>query len=103
MGDSGPQLEGLAHIFNNPIGYNVLPYKNTYTRDGRVQYTGWFMPAYQFSLDSSYIDNRGVTDETRFKEHYEKTRQNLSGKDLVIYCAEHCFCPEEALDRKSVV
>ena len=96
-GDSGPQLEGLAHIFNNPIGYNVLPYKNAYTRDGRVQYTGWFMPAYQFSLDSSYIDNRGVTDETRFKEHYEKTRQNLSGKDLVIYCAEHCFCPEEAL------
>ncbi len=53
------------------------------------------MPAYQFSLDSAYIDNRGVTDETRFKEHYEKTRQNLSGKDLVIYCAEHCFCPEQ--------
>jgi hypothetical protein len=55
------------------------------------------MPAYQFSLDSAYIDNRGVTDEVRFREHYEKTRQNLAGKDLVIYCAEHCFCPEEAL------
>lgn len=97
MGDSGEALAGLAHIFNNPLGYNVLPYKNQHTRDGRIQYTGWFMPAYQFSLDSSYIDKRGVTDELRFKEHYEKTRQNLEGKDLVTYCAEHCFCPEEAL------
>lgn len=96
-GDAGPQLEGLAHIFNNPLGYNVLPYKNKHTRDGRIQYTGWFMPAYQFSLDSSFVDNRGVTDEIRFREHYEETRQHLSGKDLIIYCAEHCFCPEEAL------
>lgn len=39
-GDSGESLAGLAHIFNNPLGYNVLPYKNQYTRDGRIQYTG---------------------------------------------------------------
>ena len=55
------------------------------------------MPAYSFSLDSKYIDKRGVTDEKQFREYYEKTRQNLEGKDLVTYCAEHCFCPEEAL------
>ena len=96
-GDSGDALAGLSHIFNNPIGYNVLPYKNNDTRDGRVQFTGWFLPAHKFALDSSFVDNRGVTDFVRFKEHYEKTRRNLEGKDLVIYCAEHCFCPEEAL------
>lgn len=39
-GDSGPQLEGLSKIFNNPLGFNVLPYKNFDTRDGKVQYTG---------------------------------------------------------------
>ena len=39
-GDSGESLAGLAHIFNNPLGYNVLPYKNQYTIDGRIQYTG---------------------------------------------------------------
>lgn len=55
------------------------------------------MPAYSFSLDSKYIDKRGVTDEIQFKAHYEKTRNSLEGKDLVTYCAEHCFCPEEAL------
>ena len=38
-----------------------------------------------------------MTDHVRFKEHYEKTRATLEGKDLVTYCAEHCFCPEEAL------
>ena len=97
MGDSGPQLDGLSRIFNNPLGFNVLPYKNFDTRDGKVQYTGWFLPAHKFSLDSKYVDKRGVTDHIRFKEHYEKTRATLEGKDLVIYCAEHCFCPEEAL------
>ena len=96
-GDSGPQLEGLSRIFNNPLGFNVLPYKNFDTRDGKVQYTGWFLPAHKFSLDSKYVDKRGVTDHVRFKEHYEKTRATLVGKDLVTYCAEHCFCPEEAL------
>ena len=39
-GDSGDALAGLAHIFNDPMGYNVLPYKNKYARDGRIQFTG---------------------------------------------------------------
>ena len=49
-GDSGPQLEGLARMFNNPLGYNVLPYKNQYTRDGKIAYTGFFIPAHEFAL-----------------------------------------------------
>ena len=36
MGDSGDALAGLAQMFNNPLSYNVLPYKNQYTRDGKI-------------------------------------------------------------------
>lgn len=100
MGDSGPQLAGLAQIFNNPLSYNVLPYKNVDTRDGRIQYTGFFIPAQKFSLLPEYLDSRGVTDDVRFKEHYEKQRKLMSGQDLLIYAAEHCFNPEEALLRQ---
>ena len=99
-GDEGPQLAGLAKIFNNPLAYNVLPYKNSDSRDGRVQYTGFFIPAHKFSLNSKYVDNRGVTDCIKFKEHYEQQRALMEGRDLVTYCAEHCFYPEEALLRQ---
>ena len=50
-GDSSPNLAGLTRIFNNPLSYNVLPYKNSYSRDGKIQYTGFFIPAYEVSLD----------------------------------------------------
>lgn len=99
-GDSGPSLEGLSRIFNNPLGYNVLPYKNAYTRDGKIQYTGFFIPAHEFALDPKYLDHRGVTDKIRFREHYEKQRSLMDGNDLLIYCAEHCFTPDEALLRQ---
>jgi hypothetical protein len=39
-GDSGDALSGLAHMFNNPMGYNILPFKNVDTRDGRIQFSG---------------------------------------------------------------
>lgn len=96
-GDSGPSLAGLARIFNNPLSYNVLPYKNSYSRDGKVQFTGFFIPAYEVSLDPKYTDNRGVTDSVSFKAYYEEKRKIMTGKDLMIYCAEHCFTPEEAI------
>ncbi len=99
-GDTGQNLAGLAKMFNNPLAYNVLPYKNFHTRDGKVQYTGFFLPAHQFALDSSFVDNRGVTDEIRFKQHYEEKRALMDGKDLLDYCAEHCFTPDEALLRQ---
>lgn len=97
MGDSGPNLAGLAKIFNNPITYNVLPYKNFHSRDGKVQYTGFFIPAHEFSLDLNYLDDRGVTNHKEFKKFYEKRRALYSGIDLLDYCAEHCFTPDEAL------
>lgn len=99
-GDSGPNLASLAKMFNDPIQFNVLPYKNAYTRDGKIQYTGFFIPAHEFALDPKYLDKRGVTDKIRFKEHYEKQRSLMNGSTLMTYCAEHCFTPDEALLRQ---
>lgn len=97
MGDDGPQLIGLSKLFNNPLAYNILPYKNSYTMDRKVAFTGFFIPAYEFALDPKYIDNRGVTNSIEFKKFYENRRANMEGQDLLTYCAEYCFTPNEAL------
>lgn len=99
-GDSGPNLAGLARIFNNPTSFNVLPYKNRYTRDNTVQYTGFFIPAYEFSLLPEYVDSRGVTNIELYKARLEKERAKLEGQELIIECAEQCFTPDEALLRQ---
>lgn len=50
-GDSDASaLEGLSKMFNSPKEYNVLPYKNNYSEDGEVQYTGYFIPAFNIML-----------------------------------------------------
>ena len=99
-GDRGESLAGLAQMFNNPRSYNVLPYKNKYTRDGKIAYTGFFIPAHEFSLNPEFVDSRGVTDSVRFKQWYEEQRQKMEGQALLDYCAEHCFTPDEALLRQ---
>ena len=90
-------LEGLATIFSNPEAYNVLPYMNYDTEDEQPQLTAFFIPAHKFGLKREYLDNRGVTNSIKFKEYYETQRKKLSGKDLLDYCAEHCFVYNEAL------
>ena len=99
-GDKGPQLAGLAKMFNDPLKYKILPMKNFFTRDNKVQYTGFFIPAHKFSLIPQYVDHRGYTDSEEFKKHYESERALLEGMDLVDYCAEYCFYPDEALLRQ---
>lgn len=99
-GDKGESLAGLATMFNNPRAYNVLPYKNKYTRDGKIAYTGFFIPAHEFSLNPEFVDSRGVTDSVRFKKWYEEQRKKMEGQALLDYCAEHCFTPDEALLRQ---
>ena len=79
------------------MAYGILPYKNFYTRDGKVQYTGFFIPAHEFSLRPEYLDNRGVTDHIRFKKFYEDKRAGMHGQDAITYAAENCFTPDEAL------
>lgn len=96
-GDSGNALAGLAKMFRDPTSYGILPYKNFYSRDGRVQYTGFFIPAHEFSLKPEYLDARGVTNSIEFKKYYENKRAGMKGKDAVTYAAENCFTPDEAL------
>lgn len=97
-GDSDASaLAGLSKMFNDPKAYNVLPYKNNYSEDGTVQYTGYFIPAYNIMLKSGYYDKRGVTDTKKAKEYYENERKKKSGQNLLDYCAEFCFTPNEAL------
>lgn len=92
-------LQGLSTIFSNPEAYNVLPFKNYDTDDGRPEISSFFIPAHKFSLMSEYLDNRGVTDHIRFKKFYEAQRAKLTDKDFLNECAEHCFTPREALSK----
>ena len=100
-GDSDPKaLQGLSEMFNDPEAFNVLPYKNNYSDDGAVQYTGFFLPAYSMMLKTGYVDNRGVTDLKKARDYYETERKKKSGQALLEYCAEYCFTPAEALLRQ---
>lgn len=99
-GDQGPSLTGLSEIFSDPKANNVLPYKNFYSSDGTVQYTGFFIPAYTFMLGSEYTDHRGVTNIEKAKKYYKEQRAAKSGKSLLEYCSEYCFTPAEALLRQ---
>ena len=87
-------------MFNDPEAFNVLPYKNNYSDDGAVQYTGFFLPAYSMMLKTGYVDNRGVTDLKKARDYYETERKKKSGQALLEYCAEYCFTPAEALLRQ---
>ena len=99
LGTGGDEvaLEGLTNIFSNPEGFNVLPFKNYDTFDGKPEYTAFFLPAHKFALKKEYLDSRGVTNWPKLKEYYEKQRAKLTGRDYTNECAEHCFIPEEAL------
>lgn len=55
-GDSDPKaLAGLSELFNNPESFNILPYKNNYSEDGEIQYTGYFIPAYNIMLNQDIL------------------------------------------------
>ena len=92
-------LGGLRTMFYNPAAYDVLPYKNYDTDDGRPEITAFFLPAHKFALTSEYLDNRGVTNWPKLKEHFEAQRAKLLDKDYLTECAEHCFTPREALSK----
>lgn len=94
-GDASAALAGLKRIFYNPKAYQVLPYKNSYAKDGSVQYTGFFIPAY--TLWFGKYDHRGVVDEDAAKAYYEKQWESIeSPTDLLKDKAEYCFTPEDA-------
>ena len=98
-GDSGPALEGLADAFNKPQVYDALPYKHSFTPSGQEVISGYFIPAYSILNVDGYIDNRGWCDPEKAKSFYEEQRKIKSSdkKAYLIYCAEYCFTPDEAL------
>lgn len=98
-GGDDMKLEGLRTMFLNPRGYNILPYKNYDSDDGRPELTSFFVPAHKFALTSKYLDSRGVTNWPEFKKFYEEQRAKLSDNDYLNECAEHCFTPREALSK----
>jgi len=99
-GDEGKPLEGLEKMFLNVEAFNGLPYRHNHTRDGKYTLTGFFIPAYTSVID--LMDHRGVTDEEAGREYYMEKRKRLAHlpKELMDYCAEYCFFPEEALNKQ---
>lgn len=92
-------VTGLSNMFGNPEAYNVLPFKNYDTDDGKPELVSFFIPAHKFALTSKYLDNRGVTNHLELKKYYLKIREKLTDKDYLSECAEHCFTPREALSK----
>ena len=98
--NSGPALAGLEEIFLNPKNFNILPYYHNHFENGEYRLTGFFIPAY--SCLPPLMDSRGVTNQEKAKEHYNKIRaQKVSTpKNWLEYCSEFCFYPEEALSKQ---
>nr|DAR36514.1 MAG TPA: Terminase large subunit [Caudoviricetes sp.] len=96
-GDKGANLAGLAGVFNDPIPSRVLGYKNRYNKTGEEQITGFFVPAYAIVRDK--MDKRGYTPPEKGKEYFDQRRSALANNPskYLIFCAEFCYTPEEAL------
>ena len=97
-GDVGPALEGLKKIYYNPKSYKVLPFRHSWTQDGAVAETGFFIPYFLQSLNPKYMDSRGVCNQTEYKKLLTKERNELLSvpDDYVKHCAEYCWNAEEA-------
>ena len=53
------------------------------------------------SLERSPLEIKSsLFENNKFRKHYEDQRALMEGKDLLTYCAEHCFTPDEALLRQ---
>lgn len=96
-GDSGSALDGLKTIYYDPETYLVLPYRHRCTDDNTEVITGFFIPSYAALDLPEIVDSRGVVDEVKAREHYQKQRDRYKDpKALVTFCAEYCFTAEEA-------
>ena len=96
-GDAGPALAGIADAFYNWEAYDILPYKHNYTKTGEQAVTAYFIPSY--TILQSIKDKRGWTDPVKGKEMYDKERTKKIGdpEAYILYCAEYCYTPDEAL------
>ncbi|GMO69604.1 MAG: hypothetical protein Nk1A_8780 [Endomicrobiia bacterium] len=103
-GDTGHALAGLSKLFYNPELYDILPMRHNYTKTGEYALTGFFIPSYRIVVKDEQtgeplMDKRGFTDSKKGQEYYNKHRDRLSTdpEGYMIYCAEYCFTPDDAL------
>ncbi|MEE0490688.1 hypothetical protein [Catenibacterium sp.] len=68
-GDMGAPLAGLKKIYYNPKAYKVLPFRHNYTQDGTTIESGFFIPYFVQSLNSEYMDHRGVCNTVEYKKY----------------------------------
>lgn len=102
-GVEGGSFEGLRELFENPNGYNILPYDNPYLTDPVIQ-KGMFIPEYMNlegymdsdgnslvlnALKSIQEDRKIVLENTRDRHAYKR------------YLAEKPIVPEEAMMKLS--
>ena len=101
-GDSGPNLEGLRLMYEQPIVYDVLPFRHNYTSTNDYVLTGMFIPAFNVVNTPDCIDSRGYTDPEKGKAYYDKQRANKASdqKALLTYIAEYCYTAEEAFSQE---
>lgn len=101
-GGDAKNMSELASIFNNPQGFQVLPYKHNYVKSGEFVLTGFFVPSYTILTNTSdgksVIDKRGVTNTKKAIQFYEDSFNNLLNdpKNYLREKAEFCFTPEDA-------
>lgn len=102
-GDSGPAVEGIRELANNPEVFNILPHYHNYTPDGRYIISSMFIPAYRNAMFEDpgveYVDKRGWCNLEKARKRFEQERSKKASdpKALLIYKAEYCFTIEEAL------
>jgi len=103
-GSSGPNLEGLADMFNHPDAYDILPMRHNYTKTGEDTLTAFFIPSYRIvafdpETGESLMDKRGYTKDADGIGYYNRMRKKkaVDPRGYLIHCAEYCFVPEEAL------
>ena len=101
-GDKGPELAGLKKIYYNPKSYKILPFRHKWTQDLGVADTGFFIPYFLQSLNSKYMDNRGVCNIEEYKKVLIKERNQLLAvpDDYTKHCAEYCWNAEEAFSQE---
>lgn len=105
-GSKGSAIEGLKKMFYNPETYLALPYKNPYTRNKEVIFSGYFIPSFTMWLGVPAkngkpgipgYDERGVVNEEAAKEYYEATWKLITDPTALLNDkAEYCFTPEDA-------
>lgn len=99
-GTEGADFSGMAELFDNPKGYNILPVNNTWDEGKENSQCGFFVPDYM-NLEG-FMDKEGNSDIPKALKYIEEDRKKTLEftKDSLAYkrrCAEHPITTREAM------